>query len=46
MVYHDSVSGKPLFIAPKGRTLKEFVNESKQLGWPAFRDEEVVWENV
>ena len=40
------MTGKPLFIAPKGRTWKEFVDESKGHGWPSFRDEEVVWENV
>jgi peptide methionine sulfoxide reductase MsrB len=40
------VTGKPLFIAPKGRTWKEFVDESKAHGWPSFRDEEIVWENV
>ena len=40
------MTGKPLFIAPKGRTWKEFVDESKAHGWPSFRDEEVVWENV
>ena len=42
----DSVTGKPLFIAPVGRTLKEFIDESRAHGWPSFRDEEVVWENV
>ena len=41
-----SVSGLPLFIAPKGRTWEEFVKESTSHGWPSFRDEEVVWENV
>lgn len=44
--YYDSVSGKPLFIAPRGRTMEEFLKESKSHGWPSFRDEEVVWENV
>jgi len=44
--YYDSVTGKPLFIAPRGRTFPEFVKESKVHGWPSFRDEEVVWENV
>jgi peptide methionine sulfoxide reductase MsrB len=46
VTYYDSVTGKPLFIAPRGRTFKEFHNESKAHGWPSFRDEEVVWENV
>ena len=44
--YYDSVTGKPLFIAPRGRTMEEFLAESKSHGWPSFRDEEVVWENV
>lgn len=44
--YFDSVTGKPLFIAPRGRTFEEFVAESKSHGWPSFRDEEVVWDNV
>ena len=40
------MSGKPLFIAPRGRTVQDFVAESRQHGWPSFRDEEVVWENM
>lgn len=44
--YYDSVSGKALFIAPRGRSFDEFAAESKSHGWPSFRDEEVVWENV
>ena len=44
--YYDSVTGKPLFIAPRGRTFEEFKAESISHGWPSFRDEEVVWENV
>ena len=46
ITYYDSVSGKPLFIAPRGRTMKRFLEESRQHRWPSFRDEEVVWENV
>ena len=44
--YYDSVTGKPLFIAPKGRSVENFIRESQAHGWPSFRDEEVVWENV
>mmetsp|Transcript_29124 Transcript_29124/g.38303 ORF Transcript_29124/g.38303 Transcript_29124/m.38303 type:complete len:158 (-) Transcript_29124:79-552(-) len=44
--YYDSNTGKPLFIAPKGRTFEDFERESRAHGWPSFRDEEVVWENV
>ena len=46
VTFYDSVTGKPLFIAPRGRTVEQFLEESKSHGWPSFRDEEVVWENV
>ena len=46
VTYYDSVSGKPLFIAPRGRTVEQFIAESRAHGWPSFRDEEVVWENM
>jgi len=46
VTFYDSVSGKPLFEAPKGRSVDEFIEESKVHGWPSFRDQEVVWENV
>jgi hypothetical protein len=45
-VFCDTVTGKPLFVAPRGRTLREFERESCVHGWPSFRDEEVVWEHV
>lgn len=41
ITFYDSVSGKPLFIAPKGRSFADFVKESKAHGWPSFRDQEV-----
>ena len=44
--FYDSVSGKALFIAPKGRTFDDFEKESDKHGWPSFRDQEVVWDNV
>lgn len=46
ITFYDTASGRPLFRAPKGRTMDEFVRESTSHGWPSFRDEEVVWENV
>ena len=46
LTYYDSVTGKPLFVGPRGRTVEEFLEESKKHGWPSFRDEEVIWENV
>ena len=44
--FYDSVTGKPLFEAPKGRTLEAFIEESRKHGWPSFRDEEVIKENL
>lgn len=37
ITFYDSVSGKPLFVAPKGRSFEDFVKESKSHGWPSFR---------
>mmetsp|Transcript_39222 Transcript_39222/g.94858 ORF Transcript_39222/g.94858 Transcript_39222/m.94858 type:complete len:182 (-) Transcript_39222:78-623(-) len=44
--FYDSNTGEPLFVAPLGRSMDEFLKESKAHGWPSFRDEEVVWENM
>uniref|UniRef100_A0A7S1Y0G8 Peptide-methionine (R)-S-oxide reductase n=1 Tax=Grammatophora oceanica TaxID=210454 RepID=A0A7S1Y0G8_9STRA len=44
--FYDSVTGKLLFTAPKGRTMEDFVKESQSHGWPSFRDEEVNWDYV
>mmetsp|Transcript_13499 Transcript_13499/g.24435 ORF Transcript_13499/g.24435 Transcript_13499/m.24435 type:complete len:184 (-) Transcript_13499:687-1238(-) len=41
ITFCDSNTGKPLFEAPKNRTMQEFLAESKQHGWPSFRDAEV-----
>ena len=46
VTFYDSNTGKPLFKAPRGRSFEEFVKESQSHGWPSFRDNEVVWENV
>lgn len=46
ITFYDSVTGKPLFIAPQGRSFDDFKRESTLHGWPSFRDNEVVWENV
>lgn len=46
VTFYDSNTGKPLFTAPKGRTMESFLIESQSHGWPSFRDDEVVWENV
>ena len=44
--FYDTVSGKLLFEAPKGRTFDAFKKESEAHGWPSLRDAEVNWENV
>ena len=46
ITFYDSNTGKPLFEAPKNRTMQEFLAESKQHGWPSFRDAEVNWNEV
>jgi len=46
LTFYDSVTGQPLFVAPVGRSAEDFIGESQVHGWPSFRDEEVVWDNV
>mmetsp|Transcript_69522 Transcript_69522/g.180438 ORF Transcript_69522/g.180438 Transcript_69522/m.180438 type:complete len:254 (-) Transcript_69522:65-826(-) len=46
VTYYDVVTGKPLFKAPQNRSFDEFLAESSYHGWPSFRDDEVIWENV
>jgi len=45
-VFYDSVCGKPLFVAPRGRSFADFKKESIAHGWPSFRPEETVDANV
>lgn len=45
-VFYDSVTGRPLFVAPRGRSFADWERESRSHGWPSFRDEEVVWDDV
>eukprot|EP00747_Dinoflagellata_sp_TGD_P186845 gnl/TRDRNA2_/TRDRNA2_44176_c0_seq1.p1 gnl/TRDRNA2_/TRDRNA2_44176_c0~~gnl/TRDRNA2_/TRDRNA2_44176_c0_seq1.p1 ORF type:complete len:200 (-),score=33.82 gnl/TRDRNA2_/TRDRNA2_44176_c0_seq1:44-589(-) len=44
--FYDSNTGHLLFTAPKGRSWKAFLKESKEHGWPSFREEEVNWDRV
>eukprot|EP00658_Telonema_sp_P-2_P039347 TRINITY_DN28159_c0_g1_i2.p1 TRINITY_DN28159_c0_g1~~TRINITY_DN28159_c0_g1_i2.p1 ORF type:complete len:240 (-),score=48.31 TRINITY_DN28159_c0_g1_i2:287-1006(-) len=46
ITFYDTISRKPLFIAPRGRSFEDFVAESQGHGWPSFRDQELVTENV
>jgi len=39
--FYDSNTGRLLFTAPVGRSWNAFIAESKNHGWPSFRDEEV-----
>ena len=46
VTFYDSNTGKPLFKAPKERSWAQFLKESRNHGWPSFRDDEVNWDNV
>jgi hypothetical protein len=39
VTFYDSVTGKPLFVAPINRSAEQFIQESEIHGWPSFRDE-------
>lgn len=43
ITFYDTVTGKPLFIAPRGRTWASFVAESKAHGWPVQRAKAQSW---
>lgn len=43
--FYDSVCGKPLFTVPPER-FQQFKEETQEHGWPSFRDEEMVQENL
>ena len=45
-VFYDSVCGKPLFVAPRGRSFAAWRQETEEHGWPSFRKEELIAENV
>jgi len=44
--FYDSKCGVPLFVAPRGRSLEVFMDETRKHGWPSFRDQEVVTAHV
>ena len=46
LTFYDSNTGKPLFMAPRNRSMEDFIKESRSHGWPSFRDPEVNWEYV
>lgn len=39
VTFYDSVTGKPLFVAPINRSAEDFIQESEVHGWPSFRDD-------
>ena len=41
MTFYDSVSGKPLFAAPKVRSMQQFKDCMIENGWPIFHEDEV-----
>jgi len=45
-VFYDSSTGKLLFTAPIDRSWEDWIQETRDHGWPSFRDNEVNWENV
>lgn len=44
--YYDPITQLPLFQAPINRSFAQFLQESTEHGWPSFRDDEVIWDNV
>ncbi|CAD7924607.1 unnamed protein product [Amoebophrya sp. A120] len=46
VTFYDTITSKPLFRAPRGRSWNAFILESRQHGWPSFRDEEVLTGHV
>ena len=46
ITFYETGSGKPLFVAPRNRTMEAFLQESRSLGWLSFRDAELVVANV
>ena len=46
IIFYDSVTSKPLFQAPVGRSWDQFIQESTKHGWPSFRDQEVITDDT
>mmetsp|Transcript_44980 Transcript_44980/g.143458 ORF Transcript_44980/g.143458 Transcript_44980/m.143458 type:complete len:469 (+) Transcript_44980:187-1593(+) len=48
MHFYDSNTGRLLFSAPSkpGRSMEDFLKETRKHGWPSFRDNEVCWKSV
>lgn len=46
VIFYDTATKKPLFVAPRGRSWDDFLQESKKNERLSFREEEIVQENV
>lgn len=46
ITFYDTAGAIPLFVAPRGRTMAEFLHEAQELGWLSFRDAELVTANL
>ena len=47
ITFYDSTNpSRALFVAPRNRSMEDFLAESKRHGWPSFRDEELVVDAV
>lgn len=46
VTFYDASCGLPLYTAPIGRSLDDFLKESNHHGWPSFRAAEVLRDNV
>ncbi len=38
ITFYDSVTGKPLFVAPINRSAEQFIAESKVHGWQVYTE--------
>lgn len=45
-IFYDSACGVAVFQAPVGRSRDDFLKDTEEHGWPSFRSEEVIQENV
>lgn len=45
-IFYDSVCGVPVFKAPVNRSLSSFEADTHSTGWPNFRPEEAIQENI
>jgi len=46
LTFYDSACGVPVFQAPVERSTEEWLNESAEHGWPSFRSQEIVAQNL